>query len=90
MQLCFLFFFVLLIVIEFIILCLKCHSYDKNHTTGTCFLFLKWPVTVKYVIGALDSGIMFGDEHDGSTCRPYQLPTMSDMLICFPTQAGKL
>ena len=31
---------------------------------------------------------MFGDEHDGSSSKPYQLPTMSDMLICFPTQTG--
>jgi hypothetical protein len=38
--------------------------------------------------GALDSGVMFGDEHDGSSAKPCQLPTMSDMLICFPTQAG--
>ncbi|VDI15888.1 caspase 2 [Mytilus galloprovincialis] len=38
--------------------------------------------------GALDSGVMYGDEHDGAPCKPYQLPTMSDMLICFPTQTG--
>ncbi|XP_071145023.1 caspase-2-like [Mytilus edulis] len=40
---------------------------------------------------ALDSGVvgkMYGEEHDGSPCKPYQLPTMSDMLICFPTQTG--
>ena len=44
--------------------------------------------TAVFFLGALDSGVMFGDEHDGSSAKPYQLPTMSDMLICFPTQAG--
>lgn len=37
--------------------------------------------------GALDSGVPFLDEHDGSTGSK-QLPTQSDMIICFPTQAG--
>lgn len=38
--------------------------------------------------GALDSGVPFLDEHDGSTGSK-QLPTQSDMIICFPTQAGE-
>nr|XP_022338210.1 cell death protein 3-like [Crassostrea virginica] len=37
--------------------------------------------------GALDSGVPFLDEHDGSVGSK-QLPTQSDMIICFPTQAG--
>ncbi|XP_062591808.1 caspase-8-like [Saccostrea cucullata] len=39
--------------------------------------------------GALDSGVPFNDEHDGSTPGlKKQLPTQSDMIICFPTQTG--
>ncbi|XP_061197056.1 uncharacterized protein LOC133205296 [Saccostrea echinata] len=38
--------------------------------------------------GALDSGVPFNDEHDGSTPGFKQLPTQSDMIICFPTQTG--
>lgn len=40
------------------------------------------------IAGALDSGVPFLDEHDGSVGSK-QLPTQSDMIICFPTQAGE-
>ncbi|KAJ8320398.1 hypothetical protein KUTeg_001985 [Tegillarca granosa] len=40
--------------------------------------------------GALDSGIPVPhlDETDGSDTNQKQLPSQSDMLICYPTQAG--
>ncbi|KAK3104824.1 hypothetical protein FSP39_011023 [Pinctada imbricata] len=40
--------------------------------------------------GALDSGVSLDDqdEHDGSSMMFKQLPTLSDMIICFPTQTG--
>ena len=52
-----------------------------------------WCKVVKYDLvwlfaGALDSGVPFLDEHDGSVGSK-QLPTQSDMIICFPTQAGE-
>ncbi|XP_021370054.1 uncharacterized protein LOC110461055 isoform X2 [Mizuhopecten yessoensis] len=40
--------------------------------------------------GALDEGVAWkqADEIDGSHPSMRQLPTMSDMLICYPTQSG--
>lgn len=39
--------------------------------------------------GALDRGVQYyPDEHDGSDARIRQVPSMSDMLICYPTQNG--
>ncbi|KAL4221644.1 luteolysis [Mactra antiquata] len=39
--------------------------------------------------GALDRGVQYyPDEHDGSDARVRQVPSMSDMLICYPTQNG--
>jgi hypothetical protein len=31
----------------------------------------------------------YPDEHDGSDARVRQVPSMSDMLICYPTQNGE-
>ncbi|XP_052284327.1 uncharacterized protein LOC127880891 isoform X2 [Dreissena polymorpha] len=40
--------------------------------------------------GALDRGVQYyPDEHDGSDPRVRQVPSMSDMLICYPTQEGR-
>ena len=42
------------------------------------------------VTGALDKGVTYSlDEHDGSDAKIRQVPSMSDMLICYPTQMGK-
>ena len=42
------------------------------------------------VAGALDKGVTYSlDEHDGSDAKIRQVPSMSDMLICYPTQMGK-
>ncbi|XP_052760768.1 uncharacterized protein LOC128203403 [Mya arenaria] len=39
--------------------------------------------------GALDRGVQYyPDEHDGADARVRQVPSMSDMLICYPTQEG--
>jgi len=39
--------------------------------------------------GELDRGVQYSvDEHDGSDARVRQVPSMSDMLICYPTQEG--
>ena len=39
--------------------------------------------------GALDKGVTYSlDEHDGSDAKVRQVPSMSDMLICYPTQIG--
>lgn len=41
-------------------------------------------------LGALDRGVQYyPDEHDGSDARVRQVPSMSDMLICYPTQNGE-
>ena len=40
--------------------------------------------------GALDKGVTYSpDEHDGSDAKVRQVPSMSDMLICYPTQMGE-
>ncbi|WAR14588.1 CASP2-like protein [Mya arenaria] len=40
--------------------------------------------------GALDRGVQYyPDEHDGADARVRQVPSMSDMLICYPTQEDR-
>ena len=50
---------------------------------------LKALFLVETISGALDKGVTYSlDEHDGSDAKVRQVPSMSDMLICYPTQMG--